>query len=338
MKLCVIIPALNEEQTIADVIRRVPRELPGISETVVLVIDDGSTDATAECAAAAGAEVFTLPENRGVGQAFQLGVEYAIRRKADLMVNMDGDGQFDAQDIPKLIAPLMNGTADVSTASRFIDKEYRPEMSWVKYHGNKFMSLLVSALTGRKYYDVSCGFRAYTRSALLRMNLFGSFTYTQESFIDLSFKDVHIEEIPIHVLGVRPVGRSRVAGNLFIYAFNTSKIIFRSFRDYRPMRVFGALGFTMLFLAACFLTFLLMHYSRTHSLYPHKWAGFASGFLAALGFLILLTGLLADMLARIRLNQERILYRLKKSWDQRPEEKPGSDAEGGRRHGREGYG
>jgi len=312
MKLCVIIPALNEEATIGDVIARVPADVPGVSETAIVVVDDGSTDRTAQLSEAAGATVVSHGQNRGVGAAFHTGVDKALEMGADLMVNMDGDGQFDPEEIPRLLAPLLAGEAQFVSASRFMKREYYPEMSAVKLYGNKLMSALVSALTGVKYYDVSCGFRAYTRDALLRLNLFGGFTYTQETFLDLSFKGVSIREVPVRVRGTRRFGKSRVASNLPRYCLRASRIIFRSFRDYRPMAVFGGLAGAMFVLAVCFGTFLLIHYARVGELFPHRWAGFAAAFLAGMGTLVFTTGLVADMLARIRANQERILYLLKK--------------------------
>lgn len=312
VRLIVLIPALNEQATIQDVIRRVPRRIDGIDEIDIVLIDDGSWDSTGELAAEAGALVVRHRANRGVGAAFQTGVETALDLGADYAVNMDGDGQFAPEDIPKLVAPLVEGRADCVTASRFKNPDYRPEMPPAKFWGNHAMSLLISFLTNQKYYDVSCGFRAYTRDTLLRMNLFGRFTYTQESFIDLAYKHISMMEVPIQVRGEREFGKSRVASNLFRYAVSSSKIIFRSFVDYRPILVFG--GISLVFFSVSFLLalFLGIHWARTGMLTPHKWAGFTSAFLAGIGMLSLITSIMADMLGRIRMNQERILYNLRK--------------------------
>lgn len=313
MKLLVIIPALNEENTIADVIERVPRRIDHIDSVEIILIDDGSSDRTADLAARCGVQVISHVRNRGVGASFQTGVAYAIKRDADIVVNMDGDGQFNPEDIPALVRPIYEGEAGMVTASRFKDRELWPKMSLVKFWGNRAMSRLISCLTGRKYFDVSCGFRAYSRETLLQMNLFGQFTYTQETFLDMSFKGIEIVEIPIQVRGTREFGKSRVASNLLVYAFQALKIIFRSFRDYKPMLVFGGMGVIFFLLALMLGVFLLGHYLLTGMLTPHKWAGFASGFFLVLGLLTVITGLLADMMGRIRKNQERILYMLKKN-------------------------
>lgn len=311
-RLVVVMPALNEAATIQSVIEAIPRELPGIDEVCVVVIDDGSRDETASIARAAGAEVVSHGRNRGVGAAFQTGMEAALERRADIMVNMDADGQFDPTDIAKLVAPVVAGEADFVTASRFARKEFHPEMTATKFWGNQGMSWLISILTGRKFYDVSCGFRAYSRETLLRLNLHGQFTYTQESFLDLTYKGLSILEVPVQVRGTREHGQSRVASNLFRYAVATSKIIFRSFCDYRPILVFGSIALVLFALATVLGVFLLSHWLQTGHFTPHKWAGFTAGYLGAMGFLVGVSGLVADMLGRMRMNQERILYQMRK--------------------------
>jgi len=294
------------------VINRVPRNIPGITDVAVVVVDDGSRDRTLELATEAGAIVARHTENRGVGAAFQTGVLKALELDADYMVNIDSDGQFDPEDIPKLLDPLLNGRADFVTASRFIDKDFYPQMSRVKFYGNRVMSFLISTLARKKFYDVSCGFRAYSRDTLLKLNLFGGFTYTQETFLDLTFKGTAIVEVPVRIRGKRQFGKSRVASNLFRYAYKTSKIIFRSYRDYKPMHIFGAVAVLVWLCAAILLGFLSVHYLRTGAFTPYKSVGFVGGFLLAVGLLVFTTGLVADMLARIRINQERILYLLRR--------------------------
>ena len=310
--LCVMMPALNEEATVGEVIARVPRHLPGISEITVVVVDDGSTDDTRRIALEAGAIVVSHTSNLGVGRAFQTGVEKALELGADYLVNVDSDGQFDPDDISKLLEPLLEGRADGTTASRFIDRSLTPVMKPVNYYGNLAMALIVSALVGRRFHDVTCGFRAYTRDTLLRLNLHADFTYTQETLLDLTFKGLNVEEVPIVVKGTREVGESRVGKRITLYMWNVTKIMFRTFRDYYPLRVFGVLAAFFLIAALGLFGFLLAHYLATGSFSPHKWAGFTGGFLATVGGMCFVTGLLADMVRRIRTDQERILYLLRK--------------------------
>jgi glycosyltransferase involved in cell wall biosynthesis len=312
MHLVVVLPAFNESATIGSVISSIPKMCSGIDMVSILVVDDGSTDNTKELAEQAGGIVVSHKRNLGVGAAFKTGVNKALELKADIMVNIDADGQFKTNDILDLITPIINGDADFVTASRFIDKKLKPEMPWIKYQGNKIMSLLISWLTKNKFFDVSCGFRAYSKMALLKLNLFGKFTYTQETFIDLVFKEMRIKELPVEVKGVREFGKSRVASNLFKYGLNSLRIILHSFIDYRPLSVFGALASVLFIVGAAFGTFFIVHYLYTGRFSPHIWAGFTSGFFVVMSFVVSVFSLLGDMLSRIRLNQEDMMYRLKK--------------------------
>jgi glycosyltransferase involved in cell wall biosynthesis len=300
-------PAFNEEKLIGGVLDRIPDYV----DTIV-VVDDGSTDETPHIARAKDDLVVTHNINRGVGAAFQTGVDKALELNADIMVTIDADGQFDPKDINQLIDPISDGDADFVTASRFKEKKLAPTMSRLKYWGNIGISRLISFLTGQKFYDVSCGFRAYSKEALLRLNLFGAFTYTQETIMDLAFKNIAIQEVPISIQGQRKYGQSKVTSNLFRYAYRTSKIIFRAFRDYKPLKFFGFIaGFT--FCSGLLLEILLLwHYLKTGSFSPYKVLGFVGGFLLAVGLIIFVTGLLADMFYRIRVTQEEILYYKKK--------------------------
>jgi glycosyltransferase involved in cell wall biosynthesis len=317
MHLVIVMPALNESATIGEVISSLPEKFAGINRVNVVVVDDGSTDNTREIASDRGAVVVSHSKNLGVGAAFQTGVNKALDLKADIMVNIDADGQFDTSDIPSIINPLIEGEADFVTASRFLDKNLRPVMPWIKYLGNKAMSLLISKLTKRKFYDVSCGFRAYSKESLLRLNLFGKFTYTQETFIDLAFKGLRIKELPVRVKGVREHGKSRVASNLFKYGLNSLRIILHSFIDYRPLSVFGALAFILFLVGVPFGMFFIIHYLKTGKFSPHIWAGFTSGFFVVMSFVVFVFSLLGDMLSRMRLNQEEILYNIKKEKSQK---------------------
>lgn len=308
MHLVVSMPALNEAATVGDTIRRIPRDLPGIGRLTVLVVDDGSTDATVAEARAAGALVISHGRRHGVGAAFQTGLAKSIELGADLLVTIDADGQFDPATISQLIAPVLAGAADFTTASRFADPVLVPEMPAVKRWGNHAMSWLISALAGERFYDVSCGMRCYNRHAAISLNVIGDFTYTQEVFLNLAHKGLRIVEVPIRVRGVRAHGKSRVASNLFHYAFKTSWIIFRCLRDYKPMRLFGTLSVATGVVAAALLLFLAAHYLQTGRFSPHKWAGFTGGAFLLLAFFFFALGLIGDMLNRQRLYLENLLY------------------------------
>ncbi len=307
-----MMPALNEAATIASVIARVPRDIPGVSETEVVVIDDGSTDATSELARQAGAQVIRHGRNLGVGAALQSGLAYALRRRADLAVNIDSDGQFDPQDIRTLIVPVLAGEADMATASRFIDRKLHPTMPWIKKLGNFGMSAIVSRICGERFYDVSCGFRSYSHETLLRLVLTGRFTYTQETFLVLSLSGFAIREVPIAVRGVREHGKSRVASNLFKYGYNSISIILAAVRNYRPAALFNAGAATLALCSVGLSAFFLWHRITAGKFWPHTWAGFVAAFLFGLAVLVFTMGQIAMMVARLRFVQDEQLYLLRR--------------------------
>jgi glycosyltransferase involved in cell wall biosynthesis len=307
-RLMVIIPALNEEATIQQVIASIPKQIPTIETIEIVVIDDGSTDNTAELARDAGAYVISHSRNRGVGAAIQTGLAEAVRRNVDIAVNVDADGQFNPGDIGKLVKPLLDEQADFVTASRFKDPALTPHMPRIKIAGNSFMSWLVSILTSQKFYDVSCGFRAYSREAMYRLALRGQFTYTQETFMILAFKGIRILEIPIEVRGMREHGQSKVAANLWVYGVRTANIIFNCFRDYRPELFFNIIALIAFIISLALGSFFLGHRLVTGSFSPHIWSGFVAAFFFGIGLVVLIVGQLASMINRVRSLQEEQLY------------------------------
>lgn len=316
--MLVAIPALNEEATIADVVSRVPRSAPGVDAVDVLVVNDGSTDGTVRCAVEAGADVVSHPQSRGVGAAFHTALNYAMARPVDLLVTIDGDGQFDPGDIPKLIRPVVEDRADFTTASRFADTTLTPSMPWVKRWGNRMMSRLISRIARQRFHDVSCGMRCYNRPAAMHLNLLGTFTYTQEVFLNLAFKGLRIVEVPIAVRGVRQHGDSRVAGSILRYALKTSSIIFRCYRDYRPMRFFGRLALALMVPGVGLAVYFLVNYIATGKFAGEKWAAFTGAALFVFGLILLLMGVAGDMLNRHRIYLEELLYDVRTQRRTRP--------------------
>lgn len=310
LKIIVIVPAYNEEKSIGKVIEKIPKYIDEI-----LVVNDGSDDDTSRVARHYGASVINHPINKGVGSAFDTGRTYALTKDFDLIVNIDADDQFNPQDIEKLILPIIAGEADFVSASRFKDKEFVPKMSRLKYIGNRMMSYLISKIVNRRFYDVSCGFRAYSREAIMKLNLFGEFTYTQETFLYLAFKNMRILEIPVKVRGTREIGKSRISNNVIVYAYQTLKIIIKTLRDYKPLKLFGALSVMFCLIGSVLLLFLLAHYIRVGMFTPHKWAGLTGGFFIMLSIINLAIGFILDMFTRMRWNQEEIIYKLNKEYD-----------------------
>ena len=322
MKLVVTIPALNEEKTIYQVVSGVPRDIAGIDETEVIVINDGSTDSTAKEALRAGAIVVSLPGKGGLGHVFRTGLERAMRRGADIIVNIDGDGQFNPADIRKLIAPILDDNADFVTCSRFSDPALRPKMPIVKYYGNQWVTGIINWICGgTSFTDVSCGFRAFNREAAYRMTLFGRFTYTQECFIDLFSKGLRMAEVPLKVRGVREHGKSRIASSIFKYATNSFPIILRAMRDIQPLKFFGGIAALFGLLGVLIGGFVGVWYIfNTETIKGkevieiiHKTTPFTglipvASALVFLSFLMGVLALLADMMGRHRRISEEMLY------------------------------
>jgi glycosyltransferase involved in cell wall biosynthesis len=310
MNLIIYLPALNEESNIQQVLTGLPRKLKNIDTIQYLVIDDGSTDNTAAIAGSNGAQVVTHGRNRGVGAAFHSAVQFALENEADILVGVDADGQFDPGEIPVLIQPILEGTADMVVGNRFVSgiPKY---MSHLKYWGNQRVAQLISYITGQKFQDVSCGFRAYSREALLRLNIFGEFTYTHETILSLVYQGLQVMEYPIMVK-YDPERKSRVAGSIIHYAIQISKIILRVLLDFRPIRVFGSVGGVCMGIGAGFEVFLMGHYLFTGSFTPYKSTGFVGLGFIIFGLLVLIIALVADMLNRLRINQDKLLYEIKR--------------------------
>ena len=241
MKLVILVPAYNEEENIQNTILNIPKKIRGIDKIQILVVDDGSTDKTAEMALNAGADnIVSHQRNMGVGAAFMTGVRNAILMNADIVVTLDADSQFNSDQIPELIVPILNKQLDVVIGSRFLKKD--PEgIPRIKLFGNKVFSKIVSWLSNQKISDSQTGFRAYSRNALLNVSIINDFTYTQEVLIDLKFKGMQIGEIPVSVK-YDENRKSRVVKNIFSYSVRALSIILRTLTYHRPILAFGLFG------------------------------------------------------------------------------------------------
>lgn len=312
MHLLVIIPALNEAGAIKRVITAIPA-MTGWDRVSTMVIDDGSTDDTGARACAAGAEVLRHESPRGIAQGFREAVQIALERGVDALVMIDGDGQFDPGDIPRLLAPIVAGEYDFVAADRFSGTEGRPpDMPAAKYIGNRMMNRLIRWITGSEASDVSSGFRAYSRDALLHLNIHSSFTYTQEVFLDLATKRMRIRQVPVAVR-YDPERRSRVVKGITRYAVRSASTILRTVRDNRPFFVFG-LPAAILCLCGLALGIVpVVHFIRAGSFSPYIFLALTGAYLFTLGVILAIVALASDMLRPIRKNQEMLLYLSKRA-------------------------
>ena len=242
MKLVVLIPAYNEQANITQTVMSIPRKIMGIKKVEVLVVNDGSTDNTIDCAMNGGADkIVSHKRNSGVGAAFMTGIRNAILMNADIVVTVDADSQFDPNEIPELVVPLMNHQADVVIGSRFLEKRAK-NIPKIKLLGNKIFSKIVSITIGQKFTDTQTGLRAYSKEALLHISVVNDFTYTQEVLMDLKFKGMKIVEIPVNVT-YDDKRKSRVVKNIFSYTAKALSIISRTLLYHRPIFSFGLIGF-----------------------------------------------------------------------------------------------
>lgn len=305
--LVVFIPAFNEDRSIAATISAVPRSLPGIDKVSIVVVDDGSTDDTANAATAAGATVISHGRNLGLADAFRTGIRACLQLHATLAVSIDADLQFDPEDIRHLVVPVLNDEADFVVGDRFSDSGRPAHMPAVKYVGNKLMTWAVNRLARTDFSDVSSGYRVYSREALLHLNVQSSFTYTQESFIELAAKGLRIQQLPVRIRYFED-RKSRISSNLVRYGLRTGLTILRTTRDYAPFNVFGTLA--LMFAIPGFLSgiFVLAHYLTYGSFSPYIFLAFSAAYLVSVALALLVLALVADMLRGVRTNQERLLY------------------------------
>ena len=241
-KLIIQIPCLNEAQTLPATLADLPKSIPGVDVIEVLVIDDGSRDGTADVARACGVDhIVRLRRNKGLAAAFQAGIDACLKAGADFIVNTDADNQYAGHEIPKLLAPLLRGEADICIGDRNI--QGLRHMSWRKRQLQRLGSWVVRQVSNTTVPDTTSGFRAYTREAALRMTIVSEFSYTLESIIQAGKKRMAIAHVPI---AVNPRTReSRLFDSIFSYIKRSGATIVRIYAMYEPLKVFTYLGLTI---------------------------------------------------------------------------------------------
>ncbi len=307
MKLIVNIPAYNEAKRIKSTIEAIPRRFPGVDQVLVQVIDDGSADQTAEVARQAGADIVVRHSvNRRLGEVFNTAIDSALSHQADIMVNIDADGQFDAEEIGEMIKPIIEGRADITIGDRFRRGKAK-NIPLTKKILNKLAAKIVGRFLNKDIHDLTCGFRAHGREALLRLNKVSGFTYTQETIIDAIGKNLRLQWIPItvHYFSGR---KSRVVKTVWSFVNNSAKVIIKAMRDVRPMKFFGIPGFLLIFLSFFTFVVFLSLYLPDLKITPYRNHLLLSiaFFLVGLQFIIL--ALMADMIKASRKLTEDLLY------------------------------
>ena len=311
-KLVIQIPCLNEADTLPTTLAALPRQIPGVDEVAVLVIDDGSTDDTVAVARAHGVEhIVRHPMRRGLAAAFESGLETALAIGADIIVNTDGDNQYPGESIPDLVAPILAARADLVVGDR--KPGFNPEFSWSKRLLQRVGSWVVAQAAGTPVPDATSGFRAYTRDAALRLQLFTRYTYTLETLIQASKKGLRVAHVEVPV---NPVTRpSRLMRSQWEYVKRSAATILRLYAIYEPLRTFGLLSLPFILVGLAllgrFAAFYLLGYLND-GVARLLQSVFIGGTSLIIGILILIFGLLADLIAANRRLTEETLYRLKR--------------------------
>lgn len=309
-KLIIQIPCYNEEETLGIVLDSLPREMAGVEVVEWLVIDDGSSDRTVEVARAHGVDhVVSLNVNRGLARAFMAGLDFCIRAGADVIVNTDADNQYNAEDIPLLVGPIVQGEAEIVVGARPVSEI--AHWSPLKKLLQKLGSAVVRMASGTSIPDAPSGFRAMSREAAMRLNVFDNYTYTLETIIQAGRKNMVITSVPVRTNhDLRP---SRLVKNIPSYVQRSLFTIVRIFMTYRPFRFFAVQG-VLSFSCGLVLGLRFLYYFVTRE------AGEAVGHVQSLQLTILLlgtgialvvVGLLADLIGVNRMLLEDIRWRLR---------------------------
>jgi glycosyltransferase involved in cell wall biosynthesis len=309
MKLIIQIPCFNEEDQLPATLADLPREVPGVAVVEWLVIDDGSTDRTVEVAREHGVDhIVRLTNNKGLAAAFQAGLDACLKLGADVVVNTDADNQYSAEDIPKLVAPILRGEADLVVGDREVGQI--EHFSRVKKRLQHLGSAVVRRASNTGVPDTTSGFRAYNREAAIQVQVVSKFTYTLETIIQAGKMLVAVDHTPIRT---NPKTRdSRLFPSIWEYVRRNAVAIFRVYALYEPLRVFltaaAVVGLAAMVIWGRFLYFYVVEgegAGHVQSLILGAVLFIAAVQLAALG-------VVGDILAGSRVLQQRILERVRR--------------------------
>ena len=308
MKLIIQIPCYNEEETLTIALNDLPKHIDGIDEIEYLIINDGSKDKTVEVARKWGVHhIVSFKRNKGLAYGFMAGLDACLRNGADIIVNTDADNQYCADDIEKLVRPILDGKTDIVIGERPIDKT--EHFSPLKKKLQHFGSWTVRVASNTDIPDAPSGFRAYSREAAMRMNVVNEYTYTLETIVQAGRSKIAMTSVPIRTNAeLRP---SRLFSSMFGYVKKSMVTIVRAFMMYKPLRffsIFGGIIFLIGFLIGVrFLVFFVQGEGN-----GHVQSLILSSTLLLLGFETFIVGLQADIIAANRKILEDIQYRIKK--------------------------
>jgi glycosyltransferase involved in cell wall biosynthesis len=292
MKLIIQIPCFNEEHTLPQTIADLPRQIEGIDEIETLIIDDGSTDRTIEVAKELGVDhIIRNKINVGLARTFRKGLEECLKLGADIIVNTDGDNQYCGGDIPKLVEPIINGTAELVIGDRQTSKI--PHFSFVKKILQWMGSATVRKLSGTNVPDAVSGFRAFSREAAIRLNIISPFSYTIETVIQAGKKHMAIASVPVRTN--TKTRDSRLFKSIPKFIERQLSSMLRMYLMYQPLRffIYLAMVFSLIGLAPI-VRFILFYYQGDGS--GHIQSLILGGVFLLMGFITFVMAILADLL------------------------------------------
>jgi glycosyltransferase involved in cell wall biosynthesis len=308
VKLIIQIPCFNEETSLPVTLKAIPRRFRGAGRVEILVVDDGSSDRTVEAAQKHGADhVVRLTNHKGLAEAYSAGIDAALKLGADIVVNTDADNQYCAEDIQKLIDPILAGEADMVVGER--DIKSIADFSPVKKGLQRLGSWMVRQLSGTRIPDATSGFRALSREAALRLHIVSRFTYTLETIIQAGKKNIALVSVPVRTNArMRP---SRLFSNMGSYIRRSAATLVRIYTMYEPLKFFFTIG-AFLFGLGVLISARFLYYFYTQRGTGHIQSLILAAVLMIVGFQVIMIGLLSDVLAANRSLLEDVLHRIKK--------------------------